>query len=334
MTLPRRSQVSLDDTPYYQCIARCVRRAFLCGEDHYSGQNFEHRRDWLVDRLRQQAEIFGIDVCAYAIMSNHYHVVLRVDRERVLTWSEDEVIARWTTLYTGPTLIQALRAGKPLAKAQRQKASEIVALWRERLYDLSWFMRCLNEYIARQANAEDRCTGRFWEGRFKSQALLDQAALLSCMAYVDLNPVRAGLSNTLAESDFTSIQARLREVSATQNNKAERAPNLLPFSEGEHHGQSARVIPYQLQDYIDLVDSTARVVRPGKRGAIAQHVPRLLAQLGLSQEQWLTLALDIQSRSLQAIGDMGRLQSYLGSSGRQWMKGQVVMSQVYRRVAA
>jgi hypothetical protein len=102
MTIPRRSQVSLQDTPYYHSIARCVRRAFLCGEDHYSRRNFDHRRGWLVERLKQQAGIFGVDICACAIMSNHYHVVVRIDRERVMSWSDEEIIERWTLLFSGP----------------------------------------------------------------------------------------------------------------------------------------------------------------------------------------------------------------------------------------
>ncbi len=72
MTQARSQQISLEDTPYYHCISRCVRRAFLCGEDHVTGANYEHRKTWVVEKLKELSEVFAIDVCAYAIMSNHY----------------------------------------------------------------------------------------------------------------------------------------------------------------------------------------------------------------------------------------------------------------------
>ena len=135
-----RSQIiSLENIPYYHCIACCVRRAFLCGEDQFTGQNFDHRKQWLIEHFKFLSHVFAIDVCAYAVMSNHYHLVLYINNEKSQQWTE----------------------------------LEILELWRERLSSISWYMRCLNETIARMANKEDKIKGRFWEGRFKSQALLD-----------------------------------------------------------------------------------------------------------------------------------------------------------------
>ena len=191
MPKPRKAQISLQDTPYYHCVSRCVRHTFLCGVDKHTGHSYEHRRQWVEDRLLFLGSVFSIDICAFAVMSNHTHVVLHIDKEQALNWSELEVLERWHKLYSGTLLTQRFMH-QPLrddmSKAELKMVSQIVDIYRQRLFDISWFMRCLNEYIARQANKEDNCTGRFWEGRFKCQALLDEAALMACMAYVDLNP--------------------------------------------------------------------------------------------------------------------------------------------------
>ena len=251
MTRPRSQIVSLDDTPYYHCVSRCVRRAFLCGEDRYSGKNFDHRKPWLLDRLTLLGEVFAIDIAAHAVMSNHYHVVLHVDRGRSRSWSRDEVIHRWLSLYKGDPLVHCYLRGESQSDSEIRQLDRVVETWRERLADISWFMRCLNEYIARRANREDECTGRFWEGRFKSQALLDEAALLSCMAYVDLNPVRAGICETLEESEYTSIQARIRAAVSEGNDSTERpSPRLMPFRTEPERDGDPPTLPVMLRDYM------------------------------------------------------------------------------------
>lgn len=203
MATARKRQISLDDTPYYHCVSRCVRRAFLCGKDKTSGISYEHRRGWVESKLLSLSQVFAIDVCAYAVMSNHTHIVFFVDIEQASLWSIQEVLERWHQLFKGTLLTQQYLRGETLIKP-------LQAIVDETADDISWFMRILNEHIARQANSEDNCTGRFWEGRFKSQALLDEAALTACMAYVDLNPIRAKIADTPEDSDYTSIQQRIR----------------------------------------------------------------------------------------------------------------------------
>jgi hypothetical protein len=186
-----------------------VRRAFLCGADHYSGQLFEHRRQWEEDRLRTLGEVFAVSIWGFAVMSNHLHVVVQTVPEVASAWSDLEVAERWVRLFARPGQAPEVRAALLAVHAER------IAILCSRLSDLSWFMRTLSEPIARRANQEDRCKGRFWEGRFKCQALLDDAAVIAAMAYVDLNPVRAKLCDTLAASHHTSARQRIIEIEAT-----------------------------------------------------------------------------------------------------------------------
>jgi len=151
--------------------SRCVRRAFLCGKDTHTGFDFEHRRQWIVDRIKLLCSMFAIDMCAFAIMSNHYHVVIRINVDQVKQWSDQEVARRWMQLFSEPLLMHQYLGNASLTVAEKEYVASLFSTWRGRLGDLSWFMRCLNEPIARLANCEDQCTGRFWEGRFKSQAL-------------------------------------------------------------------------------------------------------------------------------------------------------------------
>jgi REP element-mobilizing transposase RayT len=297
MTQPRKALISLADTPYYHITSRCVRRAFLCGVDHYSGQNYEHRRQWVVDRIRLLSSLFAIDICAYAVMSNHYHLVLKVCPEQLTDLSEDEIMDRWCALFKGPLLIQNYRSGEDLKPFERSAVSDIVNVWRTKLSSISWFMRCLNQPIAHQANREDKCTGKFWESRFNSQALKSEEALLSGMAYVDLNPVRAGMADTPETSSYTSIQERLqlefdvRQAFEDQTDCGDlldfRAPlkPLLPFENGLLNEPQTGIL-FNFEQYLALVDWTGRIIRSDKRGHIDSALPPILNRLQITADQW------------------------------------------------
>jgi len=164
MTVARKHLIDLQSTPYYHVMNRCVRRAFLCGKDYYSGQCCEHRRQWILDDVKTLSDVYAIDICTYAIMSNHYHLVLRVNREEACAWSTREVVSRWCQLYSEPPVAQRYLELETLSPSELYTVNELARTWRERLYDISWFMRRLNQSIARQANAEDQCRERFWGG--------------------------------------------------------------------------------------------------------------------------------------------------------------------------
>lgn len=293
MTQPRRQLVSLSDTPYYHCVSRCVRRAFLCGTDDTTGECYEHRRQWLENRIRLLSSIFSVDICSYAVMSNHYHLVVKLKSTH--DWSDEEVLERWLTLYRGTILVQRYRRGEILAQYEREAVSDTIQIWRRRLQDLSWFMKCLNEPIARMANAEDDCTGHFWESRFKSQALRSEEALLSCMAYVDLNPLRAGEAKTPEASKYTSIQERIkpqfnlakavRDQCLASDFKLPIKP-LLAFEDAVKSDRQDG-IPYSFNDYLQLVDWSGRAIRDDKLGFIASRLPSILIRLKISPDRWL-----------------------------------------------
>ena len=304
MPKPRKAYINLSETSYYHCISRCVRRAYLCGKDKLTGQCYEHRRQWVEDRVFFLAEHFAIDICAFAVMSNHIHLVLCVDSELCESWTIDEVIHKWHQIYKGSPVTRKYLDGDYLSPLELHSISEYAELYRARLKDISWFMRSLNEPIARQANIEDNCTGRFWEGRFKSQPLLDEAALISCMAYVDLNPVRAKIAANLERSDHTSIQLRIK--AAIQGKQPQQ---LKPFN-GSICEDMSNTITFDLKDYLELVDATGRVIREDKKGTLSAQETQLLAKLNIPSKQWVDMTQNFELIFKGAVGQVEHLTSF------------------------
>lgn len=208
MTSPRAHLVDPERPAFYHVHTRCVRRAWLCGVDPVTGRSYEHRRAWIERRILFLAKYFSVEVFAYAVMSNHYHIVLRFDPAAPQSWTDTEVAERWLAL-TGPAACSPDdQVHSHRIHALASNPTKVTTI-RQRLGSLSWFMRMLNHPIAFRANREDDCTGHFWEGRFKSTALLDEAAVLACMAYVDLNPVRAKVASHFRDSTHTSVKRRI-----------------------------------------------------------------------------------------------------------------------------
>jgi hypothetical protein len=150
-----------------------VRRAFLCGNDVLTGRSFVHRRQWMGDRVVQLAQVFAVAVHGYALMNNHFHLVVEIDPGVPQRWSDEEVATRWLALSANANV-----ADNELHTriAQLAEYKERLIELGERLGSLSWFMKYLKEPIARRANREDACKGCCWEARFGGQALLDDVS--------------------------------------------------------------------------------------------------------------------------------------------------------------
>jgi len=361
MGLPRSHYVQEGEEGVYHCYSRCVRRAFLFGFDALTRRDFSHRKAWVVNRLRYLASIFAIEVCAYAIMITHYHSVLRTRPDLAALWSDREVATRWLTLFPR----HRDPKGVPLPPTEKEiraltNLPDRIALLRKRLCSLSWFMGQMNEFIARAANKEDQVKGRFWESRFKCQALLDEAAIVACMAYVDLNPIRAGVAESPEDSDFTSIQERIRawekEMAKTDSHPSERTAQALPSGSIETctplpkqagqvpeanpdtfsvltRSREAWLCPIQSKpgrrgilemtaaEYIDLVDRSGRLMRPRKRGAIDPELEPILLRIGAKPDAWLDTVSRFGPKFRLAAGLASSLRSFAERLGRRWFQG-------------
>ena len=348
MTVARREIVADGVEGIYHCVSRCVRRAFLCGEDSYTQTSFEHRKSWVEARLALLSQAFALQVCAFAVMSNHLHVVTRTRPDWVESWSDEEVARRWLLVFPkrkGPKGKQ-LPASSAEIKAICKSEEPGIDVVRKRLVSVSWFMRSLNENIARRANREDGCKGRFWEGRFKCQVLLDESALLTCMTYVDLNPIRCGAALSPETSPHTSaylrIQARQarelgelktkttdgREVpiqkqpldSVREKRSAHVDHWLCPFEMDEEAG-SRRLIDLGLDQYLDMLDWTGRQLRENRKKSIPNEFKPILERLRIDSDKWLE-AVNCYGRNFyRAAGREEQMRQIAISWGVKWLKG-------------
>ncbi len=310
MTRPRSQIAPLHSPGAFHCVQRCVRRAFLCGVDRYSGQSFEHRRGWIEQRIRLVAECFAVAIDAYAVMSNHLHLVLRIEPGETLRWTEDEVAARWVRLFPpredSEAAIEA-KCRRLLTDPQR------IRMLRERLGSLSWLMRCLVEPIARRANREDGCKGRFWEGRYKCQALCDERSILAAMAYVDLNPIRAGMADRLETSAHTSAAER---ASQARKDPASASSPLKPVA-----GSLRPTFDLTVADYLQILDWTGRQLAQGKRGRISPDAPAVLSTIDHEGTRWTTRVAAFGSGWHRAAGSAQDLMALAERMGQQWLAG-------------
>ena len=261
----RRDVLAAGEIQVVHCINRCVRRAYLCGQDPLTGTDYEHRRELIRRRMEFLAGIMGIEVLGYSVMSNHFHCILRSRYDVVETWSDDDVARKWWMLCPARKTKEGLPA-EPTEFELNSIRNDATGLKekRTRLSSISWFMRFVSERIAKEANKQDQCSGRFWEGRFKSQILLDSAAILACMQYVDLNPVRANIATSPESSDFTSAQDRIVDLKT--------AEEVATLEEAPSSGLSATFSPGAGEKGLDG-EALDNRIEQGKRAGWLAPIP-------------------------------------------------------------
>jgi hypothetical protein len=311
---------------------RTVRRCFLFGQDELTGKNFDHRKVWIEDCLKHFAAHFGIDLLTYAVMSNHFHLILRNRPDVVATWDDTEVARRWLMICPH----RKDESGRPLPPTEAElnlirRCPLRLQQIRKRLADVSWWMRLMCQKIATRSNQEDGASGHFFEERYRAVRLVDDASVLACSAYVDLNPIRAAICQTIETSEHTSVKIRIdamrqSDLPRCQTGSAKRPrvvpirPRidafLSPLSIDERTDSAGPVasadsdrcsdkgfLPMSVLDYVELLDWTARQVAAGKPGKTPSSAPPVVKRLAASGEAWCEL-----------VGSFGRLFHHVAGS--------------------
>lgn len=308
---PRSEQVDQSVVGTYHCISRCVRRASLLSAGK---QILPARKPWIESRLRHLVSIFAVELDTFTLMDNHMHLVLTIRPDIVAGWSDEEVAKRWLT-YLPPVTrgVRRTATEEDIRKLQRDPAK--IAKCRLRLCELGEFHKALKQPLARLVNIQENVTGHFWEGRYRSRRVLDLAALLSTMAYVDLNPVRASIARTPEQSPFTGMYHRasardhvLRRMSRRERARLQTAAKRLDgwrrgcvafpsepvpsFLTPIAHTEERRGLfgDMTLDEYLVVVDRIGREVRRNqqdRRGRIPHDLAPILERIEVDGKSFL-----------------------------------------------
>ncbi len=345
---PRRTVVSQGEVGVYHCWNRCVQRAWLCGQDPVTGIDYESRREVIEEVERQLAGLFAIDIGFHAEQANHLHLILRTRPDLAATYSDDEVLRRsWIVARlkrTGNSQIE-----EPTdEQLEQQRRTQDVDKLRRRLADVSWYMGTLCEHLARRFNRESGTSGTFWEHRFGCRSLEDEAAILLCGIYVDLNPIRAGEASVPEEARHTSAYNRIQGRQSSGSRPAQGStpgPDdwLCPLTIREDdpvqldpagaqrpwRASNKGLLPISLEKYLELLDWTGRQQGSKSRAAIPASLAPILQRLGIRAEHWLESVFQFDRRFGQIVGSLARVRMAASAAGRRWFRGTTACAAIF-----
>lgn len=295
MTTPRSKLVDSTVALHYHIVSRCVRQAWLCGKKAKSKKDYSQRKHWLEQRMFHLAKYFAVEIDAYAILANHFHMVVYFDPTACKQWTVEEVAFRWVEAFPPTKNGCVCEDLKLLQREKLVKDETLLEDRRKKLGCLSTFMKHLKQPIALRANSEDGCKGHFFEKRFYSGALLNEQAVLASMAYVDLNPVRAKIARSITQCQNTSIAKRLE---ALENSIERLKVALEPVVSGL--GEVKSRVEITLSEYIARLDEIIKIeVDPATQSS--RH----------KQSRWFAQVASIRKRQ-RAFGSSEALAAWIG----------------------
>ena len=350
--MPARKDVyDPSEVGIYHCFSRCVRQAFLCGEDEESRNDYTYRKDKLESRTAFLVTIFAIEVLDMALMDNHMHHVLRTRPDIAEGWTDDEVVERWWQLHP-----RRKKDGEPRPMTEKERRFLLgkADMLRLRLANMSWLMKELKEAAAKEFNLEDNVKGHFWAERYKCTRLLDEAAVLACSLYVDLNMIRSGQAQVPEQSRYTSAWHRIQALLGANETPWEDSPRagdaaaaaqapptaerqlpradawLSPICESGEPGNATAprwrasdkgFLPMTVEQYLELLDWTGRQLKRNKRGAIPAHLAPILERLGFVVQRFTETIAALDRFFPRVFGQAKHVAEAAVRAGRQWFKG-------------
>jgi len=343
---PRCEIMDKSEVGTYHCFNRCVRGEELLG-DITGGKHYDVRKDWLLEMLITLASIFSIDILKYAVMDNHLHLILRNRPDVVKKWSKTKILRHAMRLFPEKFRRKGwyVEPGEAIPR-QLLENTKLIEVMRDRLSDISWLMKVLQERIARRCNKVDKKSGHFWAGRYKSEKLEDDGAVLACAMYIDLNWIRAGKAKTPETSRFTSayrrirgMQARRRKKKGAQEEGIQLDGHLAPLNiNGDYPGEDLAALDLRasnrgtlemtLEMYLTLLDIVGRMLKTGK-GSIPDKYVGILERLGLDATYFADYVETYGMWSRRFVGAQNKLREAAERLKQQWVKGVSIADQFY-----
>jgi hypothetical protein len=288
---------------------------------------------------------FCIDACFDATMSNHLHIVLRVLPRLAKRMADKEVARRWLRVFPGKRVLDGNWV-EPTEKEVERLANDKKRLdkIRRRLGSISWFMGALCEYIARRANHEEGKSGRFWEGRFGCREITDEAGLLVCGIYVDLNQIRAGEASRPEDSQQCSVWYRLRAYLNQRHPEKHTLPAdywLAPLTIGSNQpivpaasGLRAcdrGLLDMSFEKYLQTLEWVGQQGREGKlQGKIPSNVAPILERLGIQPDMFVLAVNSLPALFKRVVGPAEDLRQRAKRAGRRWFQGVRAAAKVFQ----